>query len=58
MNADMFSNKKRNPIATELFVRGRKLIISLLFITQLYLPVTQNIKLNSTHYFVMKIANK
>ena len=50
--AEMLSNKKHNPIVTELFIRGRKLNISLTFITQ------KNIRLNSTHSFVMKIPNK
>ena len=56
--ADMLSNKKLNPIVTELFVRGRKLKISLVFITQSYFAVPKTIRLNSTHYFVMKIPNK
>ena len=50
MTADMFSNKKINPVVTELFVRGRKLNISLVFITQSYFPVPKNIRINSTHY--------
>ena len=50
--------KKLNPIVTELFIRGRKLNISLVFITQSYFAVPKNIRLNSTHYFVMKIPNK
>ena len=54
----MLSNKKLNPIVTELFIRGRKLNISLVFITQSYFTVTKNIRLNSTHYFVMKIPNR
>ena len=58
MIADMLSNKKLNPIVTELFIRGRKLNISLVFITQSYLAVSKNIRLNSTHYFLMKIPNK
>ena len=58
MIADMLSNKKRNSIKTELFIRGRKLDISLFFITQCYFAVPRNIKLNSTHYFIMKIPNK
>ena len=53
-----FVIKKRSPIATELFIRGRKLNISLVFITQSYFAVPKNIRLNSTHYFVMKIPNK
>ena len=56
--ADMLSNKKRNPIVTELFIGGRKLDIYLVFITQSYFTNPKNIKLNSTHIFVMKIANK
>ena len=58
MIADMLSNKKLNPIVTELFIRGRKLNISLVFITQSYFAVPEDIRLNSTHYFVMKIPNK
>ena len=56
--ADMLINKKLNPIATELFIRGRKLSIILVFITQYYFAVSKNIRLNSTHYFVMKIPNE
>ena len=58
MIADMLRNKKRNPIVTESFIRGRKINISLAFITQSYFAVPKNIRLNSTHYFVMKIPNK
>ena len=57
MIADMLSNKKHNPIVTELFIRERKLNISV-FITQSYFAVPKNIRLNSTHYFVMKIPSK
>ena len=56
--ADMLTNKKLNPIVTELFIRGRELNISLVFITQSYFAVPINIRLNSTHYFIMKILNK
>ena len=58
MTADVLSNKKLNPILTELFIRVRKLNISLAFITQSYFAVPKNISLNSIHYFVMKIPNK
>ena len=58
MIADMLSNDKGNPIVTELVIRDRKLNISLVFITQSYFAVPKNIKLNSTHYFIMKIPNK
>ena len=50
MIADMLSNKKLNPLVTELFIKGRKLKISRLFITQFYFAVPMNIKLNSMHY--------
>ena len=58
MISDMLTSKKFNPIVTEVFIRGRKLNISLVFITQLYFAVLKNIRLNSTHYFIMKISNK
>ena len=56
--ADMLSNKKLNPIVTKLFIRGRKLNICIVFIIQSYFAVPQNIRLNSTHFFIMKIPNK
>ena len=55
---EMLSNKKRNPIVTKLFIRGRKLNISLIFITQSYFAVPRDIRRNCTYYFVMKIPNK
>ena len=58
MIVDMFSNKKLNSIGTELFIRGRKLNISLVFIIQSYFAVPKNIRLNSSHYFITKISNK
>ena len=58
MIADMLSNKKPKPIETELFIRGRKLHISLVFITQSYFAMPKNIRLNSTHHFIMKVTNK
>ena len=56
--SNILNNRKLNPIVTELFVRGRKLNISLVFITQSYFAVPKNIRLNSTHYFIVKIPNK
>ena len=47
--ADMINNKKLNSIVTELFIRGKKLNISLVFFTQLYFKVPKDVKLNSTH---------
>ena len=58
MIADMLSNKKVNPIVTELFIRGRKLNNSLVFITKSYFLVPKTTRPNSTHYFVIKITNK
>ena len=56
--ADMINNKKLNPIATELFIRDRKLNISIVFITQSYFKVPKDVRLNSTYFFIMKIPNK
>ena len=58
MIGDMINNNKLNPIVTELFIRGRKLNISIVFITQSYFKVPKDVRLNSTHFFIMKIPNK
>ena len=58
MIADMINNKKSKSIATELFIRGRKLNISLIFITQSYFKVPKDARNNSTEFFIMKISNK
>ena len=58
MIADMIHDKKLNSIVTELFIRGRKLNISLVFITQSYFKVPKDVRLNTTHFFVAKISNK
>ena len=58
MIPDMINNKKFNPVVTELFIRGRKRNISIIFITQSYFKVPKVVRLNSTHFFVMKIPNK
>ena len=58
MIADMINNNKLNPVVTELFIRGRKLNISIVFITQSYFKLPKDIRLNSTHFFIMKIYNK
>ena len=58
MIADMINNNKLNPIVTELFIRGRKLNISIVFITQSYFKVPKDVRLNSKHFFIMKIPNK
>ena len=58
MVADILRYKKLNPIVNELFIRGRKLNISLAFITQSYFAVLKNVRLNCTHSFIMKISSK
>ena len=58
MITDIFKNKTFNPVVTELFIRGRKLSISLVFTTQSYFAVSKNIRLNSTFYFIIKVPNK
>ena len=56
--ADIVKNKKLNSIATELFIKGRKLSISLVFITQSYFKVPKDVRLNTTHFFIKEIQNK
>ena len=58
MIADIINNKKINPVVTELFIRGRKLNISIVFITTSYFKVPKDVRLNSTHFFIMKSPNK
>ena len=52
------ANKRFQAIIKELFIRCRKLNISLVFITQSYFSVPKDVRLNSTHYLIMKIDNK
>ena len=58
MIANMINNKKINPVVNELFIRGRKLNISIFFIAQSYFKVPKDVRLNSTHIFIMKIPSK
>ena len=58
MIADMINNNKLNSIVTELFIRGRKLNISIVFITQSYFKVPKDVRLNPRHFFIMKMPNK
>ena len=58
MIADIMTNKKFQSIIKELLVRCRKLNISLVFITQSYFSVPQDVRLNSTHFVMMKINNR
>ena len=54
----MIHNKKLNSLGTELFIRGRKLNIFLVFITQSYFKFPKDVRLNTTHFFIAKIPNK
>ena len=59
MIADMINNKKLNSVVTELFIRGRKLSISLVFITHSYFKVPRDVRLNTTYsLFYNEISNK
>ena len=58
MITDMINKKKLNSIVTELFIRGRKLSISFVFITQSHFRVPKDVRLNSTHFFIITIPNK
>ena len=58
MIADMISNKTLNPIVTELFIGGRKLNISIVFITEPYFKAPKDVGLNSTHFYIIKIPKK
>ena len=57
MITDMI-NKKLDPVVTELLIRGRKLNISIVFSTQSCFKVPKDVRLNSTHFFIIKIPNK
>ena len=57
-NPDMIHNEKLNSIVTKLFIRGRELNISLVFITQSYFKVPKVVRLNTSPFFIAKIPNK
>ena len=58
MIADIINNRRLDSIVTELFIRGRKLNIFLVFITQSYFKVPKDLRLNTTHFFIAKIPKK
>ena len=58
MIADMIDNKTLDSIVTQLFIRGRRLNISLVFITRSYFQVPKDVRLNTTQFFIAKISNK
>ena len=58
MIADMIDNKKLNPIVTELFIRDRKVNISIVFFTQSSFKVPKDVRLNSKHFLSWKFQVK
>ena len=58
MIADMIHNKKLNSIVIKLFIRCRKLNISLVFITQSYVKIPKDVRVNTSQFFIGKIQNK
>ena len=56
--ADIMTNKKFQAIIKELFIRCRKLNISIVFITQYYFSVPKDVRLNSTYYLILKINSR
>ena len=54
MIADMIDNKKLNPIVTELFIRSIELNISIAFIEKSHFKVSKDVRVNSTHFFIMR----
>ena len=58
MIADLINNKKLISVVTKMFIRDRKLNISIAFITQSYFKVAKDVRLNFIHFFIIKIPNK
>ena len=58
MIADIINDKELNPLVTELSIRGIKLNISIVFITHVCFKVPKKVRVNTTHFFTMKISNK
>ena len=54
----MINNKRLNPLVIELFIRARKINVSIAFIPQSYFKVPKEVRLNTAHFFIMKISNK
>ena len=58
MISHVMSDKKAQQVLKELFIRCRKLSISLCFLTQSYFSVPKDVRLNCTHYIIFKLSNK
>ena len=52
------NNRKLNPVVTDFFITGRQLNISVAFVTQSYFKLPKEVRLNTTHFFIMKSPNK
>ena len=55
---DIINNRELQPIVTKVFMGGRHLNFFLVFLTQFYFVEIKDIRLNSTHYFILKVKNK
>ena len=58
MIADVINDKKVNTVVTELFIRNKKLNISIFLVTKSYFKVPKEVRLNTRHFFITKIPNK
>ena len=58
MVAKMINNRELNPVVTEIFITGRKLNISIVFITQSFFKVPKEVRLSTTHFFLQKFQTK
>ena len=58
MICDMINHKKINSIVPKLFITGTNLNIFFVFVTQSNFKVLKGVRLNTTHFFIAKIANK
>ena len=58
MISHVMSEKKAQQVLKDLFIRCRKLNISLCFLTQSYFSVPKDVRLNCTHYILFKLSNK
>ena len=58
MTADIEYNTDFKKIIKKVFFMGRKINVSIVFITQSYFRALKDARLNSTHYILVKISNK
>ena len=58
MISHVMPDKKAQQILKDLFIKCRKLNISLCFLTQSYFSVPKDVRLNCTHYILFKLNNR